>query len=122
MFLENPGKWIDEDSHEVLVSALSAQAKEKLLDGVSLVNEILADEMGGPGMNDVNPIDRLNMLHEQTGSMLVMMMVYLDQLRDGGEAISETVLEGYVGQMKANMELAGQATIEIENLLKGSKG
>ena len=73
-------------------------------------------------MNDVNPVDRLNMLHEQTGSMLVMMMVYLDQLRDGGEAISETVLEGYVGQMKANMELAGQATIEIENLLKGSKG
>lgn len=72
-------------------------------------------------MKDMNPIDQLNMLHEQTGSMLVMMMVYLDQLRDGGEAISETVLEGYVGQMKANMEFAEGVTRQLENELKGIK-
>jgi hypothetical protein len=63
--------------------------------------------------NHNNPIDALCELHSQTDAMLLMMMVYVAAERDGGEQINSNALENYLGQMKANMELAQRETMKL---------
>ncbi|MDC8454687.1 hypothetical protein [Marinobacter sp. DS40M6] len=62
---------------------------------------------------ELNPLDALCMLHSQTDAMLLMMMVYVAAERDGGEQINSNALENYLGQMKANMELAQRETMKL---------
>lgn len=62
---------------------------------------------------DTNPLDALSTLHSQTNAMLLMMLVYLEQAREGGEQINSIALENYVGQMKANMEQAEKETWKL---------
>lgn len=68
---------------------------------------------------DPNPLDTLSTLHSQTDAMLLLMLVYLEQAREGGEQINSIALENYVGQMKSNMEQAEQATMRLVEMRLG---
>ena len=66
----------------------------------------------------IDPVDDLGMLHSQTKSMLLMMMLYLEQAREGGSELSGLALENYVGQLMRNMEQAEQATQALTEIFK----
>ena len=51
-----------------------------------------------------------------------MLMVYLEQARDGGEELSEIALENYVGQLVTNMEQAEKATQALIDTQKQGPG
>jgi hypothetical protein len=68
---------------------------------------------------DLNPLDTLSTLHSQTDAMLLLMLVYLEQAREGGEQINSIALENYVGQMKSNMEQAERATMKLVDMKLG---
>ncbi|MBO6811721.1 MULTISPECIES: hypothetical protein [Marinobacter] len=66
-------------------------------------------------------IDTIDEIHEQSRSMLCMLMLYLSQAREGGETLTESMLENYTWQLQANMERAIEASCALsENLRKGA--
>ncbi len=60
----------------------------------------------------------MDQIHEQTRSMLLMMLVYLEQAREGGEQVNGIVLENYVGQLMSNMDHAIEASCELSKSRK----
>lgn len=66
----------------------------------------------------MNPVDDLGMIHSQTRSMLLMMLVYLEQAREGGQEMNGLTLENYVGQLISNMEQAEQSTKALTDLFR----
>ncbi|WP_421860784.1 hypothetical protein [Marinobacter salarius] len=69
-----------------------------------------------------NPVDDLCLIHSQTQALLLMLMVYLEQAKDGGEELSEIALENYVGQLVTNMEQAEKATQALIDTQKQGAG
>ena len=62
---------------------------------------------------EIDAIDKLDEIHNQTPAMLSVLMVYLQSVADGGEELTPQVLSGYAWQMKANIDRAEQATEEL---------
>ena len=64
-------------------------------------------------------IDIMDEIHEQTRSMLLMMMVYLQQERTGGTELNGLALENYVCQMMSNIDRAIEASYALSKSLRG---
>lgn len=64
------------------------------------------------------PLDTIDLIHEQTRSMLLMMLAYLEQARGSGAKINGVSLENYVGQMMSNMDQAVEASCALSESLE----
>ena len=95
-----------------------AELKQSAAEGVAPVVEDVAVSRS---TNYLHHVDTICEIHDQTGSMLSMFMLYLSQARDGGETFKESVLESYVWQLLSNIE-RGQAASKAlcESLGKGA--
>jgi hypothetical protein len=83
------------------------------------IKNIDTQAMHEPSMKDAGAehFNNIDLIHEYTRSMLLMMSVYLEQAREGGTQINGIALENYVGQMIDNMDRAVQemrALAEVE--------
>ncbi|MBY5961724.1 hypothetical protein [Marinobacter nauticus] len=125
---ENLEHLLSSDSPEVTLGALIERAYSLVSDACGDTellcsahnSEVVAEEndsSGGagstPAVEGVEALNTIDMIHEHTRSMLLMMLVYLEQAREGGTGLNELVLENYVGQMIDNMDRAVEASCAL---------
>lgn len=63
-------------------------------------------------------VDKIDEVHNQTQSMLSMLMLYLSQAREGGETFNESVLESYTWQLVSNIERGQAASKALSESLR----
>jgi hypothetical protein len=66
----------------------------------------------------VQHIDTLDEIHEQTRSMLHMLMLNHRRAGQGEESMSDSVLENYAWQLASNMDRAVEASCALSESLK----
>jgi len=54
----------------------------------------------------IEKMEQIDEIHTQTDSLLSMLLLYLDQAREGGETFDEHVLSNYVWQLQSNIRRA----------------
>lgn len=122
---ENLNHMLESDSPEVTLAAMIERTFDLVSDACGktelLCKQYEAEPKSLPTPNDAQArhesrvedagaehFNNIDLIHEHTRSMLLMMLVYLEQARDGGSELSGLIVENYVGQMIDNMDRAGQ--------------
>lgn len=125
---ENLNHMLESDSPEVTLAAMIERTFNLVSDAcgeteilcrardpelAAEANDSLKVTGSTPAVEGVEALDTIDMIHEHTRSMLLMMLVYLEQAREGGTGLNELVLENYVGQMIDNMDRAVEASCAL---------
>ncbi|WP_396623189.1 hypothetical protein [Marinobacter sp. W-8] len=121
---ENLNHMLESDSPEVTLAAMIERTFDLVSDACGktelLCKQYEAEPRSLPTQSDAQAthesmedagaehFNNIDMIHEHTRSMLLMMLVYLEQARDGGSELSGLIVETYVGQLIDNMDRAGQ--------------
>ncbi|MEC9385451.1 MAG: hypothetical protein VX393_03580 [Pseudomonadota bacterium] len=122
---ENLNHMLESDSPEVTLAAMIDRTFDLVSDACGktelLFKQYESEQKSQPTPNDAQAMhesrvedagaehfNNIDLIHEHTRSMLLMMLVYLEQARDGGSELSGLIVENYVGQMIDNMDRAGQ--------------
>lgn len=101
---------------EAMTEASDEDLKAELKATVRDEGEPVRRETARPHL--INSVDDLGTLHTQTHSMLMMMLVYLEQAREGGSELNGLIVENYVGQLIANIEQAEKATQALVDVFR----
>lgn len=125
---ENLNNLLDHDSPDVVVGAMIDQAwslvatasgdceamteasdedlKAELQAAVGEVRERKPSKVGLIDEGRRETMEQIDEIHVQTDSLISMLLLYLDQARDGGEIFNEHVLSNYVWQLQSNVRRA----------------
>ena len=100
------------------IDASDEDLKAELQETVALAREVAQESHGTGRTSFVQHLDTMDEIHEQSRSLLHMMMLNHRRAAQGEESLSDANLESYAWQLVNNMDRAIEASCALSESLK----